>query len=112
MISKQSMIQKPTQTPVFCDAMWVDMWPLETDSPADDLYDGRSFVPRPGALHHCPAWRRATPAGAPHVFNTSQRLPGALNIGMTDGHVELVKLGKSLEYYWHLNWVPPASRPD
>jgi prepilin-type N-terminal cleavage/methylation domain-containing protein/prepilin-type processing-associated H-X9-DG protein len=111
MISKQSMIQKPTQTPVFCDAMWVDMWPLETDSAADDLYDGDPLSP---GLERCTIVRHAAgnPAGAPHVFNTSQRLPGALNIGMTDGHVELVKLENLWQYYWHLNWVPPASRPD
>jgi hypothetical protein len=33
MMSRQSSIQKPSQTPVFMDAMWVDVWPLETDLP-------------------------------------------------------------------------------
>lgn len=40
MMNKETMIRNPSETPVFCDAVWVDLWPLETDPPADDLYDG------------------------------------------------------------------------
>lgn len=109
MMSRQSAIQKPSQTPVFCDADWVDAWPLETDSPADDLYDGdynsgmgRCTIDRHGA---------GNPAGAPRIFDTSQPLPGGLNIGMADGHLEFVKLENLWQCYWHLNWVPPSPRP-
>ncbi|HWI58153.1 MAG TPA: type II secretion system protein, partial [Bacillota bacterium] len=31
MLSKQSLIQQPAQTPVFLDANWVGLWPLESD---------------------------------------------------------------------------------
>jgi prepilin-type N-terminal cleavage/methylation domain-containing protein/prepilin-type processing-associated H-X9-DG protein len=111
MMSKQTMIQKPSQTPVFCDAVWVDMWPLETDPPSDDLYYG---TPLDSGMPRCTIERHAdgNPAGAPRVFNTSQRLPGALNIGMADGHVELVRLENLWQCYWHLNWAPPAVRPQ
>lgn len=111
MMSKQSMIQKPSQTPVFCDAEWVDLWPLETDSPADDLYDGN---PEDSGMPRCTIARHATAAAgsAPRVFDTSQQMPGALDIGMADGHVELVKLEQLWQCYWHLNWVPPSSRPQ
>ena len=111
MMSKQSMIQKPSQTPVFCDAVWVDMWPLETDPPSDDLYYG---TPLDSGMPRCTIVRHAAgnPAKAPRVFDTSQRLPGALNIGMADGHVELARLEELWRWYWHLDWVPPAPRPQ
>jgi prepilin-type N-terminal cleavage/methylation domain-containing protein/prepilin-type processing-associated H-X9-DG protein len=110
MMNKQSMLQKPTQTPVFCDAAWVDLWPQETDPPADDLYDGEWLS---GGMSRCTIDRHAAgnPAGAPRVFDTSQLLPGALNIGMADGHVDLVKLENLWQCYWHLNWMPPTPRP-
>lgn len=110
MMSRQSTVQKPAQTPVFCDAMWVDMWPLETDPPSDDLYDGGY---NPDGMSRCTIRRHGggNPAGAPRIFDTTQTLPGALNIGMADGHVELVKLENLWQCYWHLNWVPPSPRP-
>jgi hypothetical protein len=30
---------------------------------------------------------------------------------MADGHVQKVKLENLWQYYWHLNWDPPATRP-
>ena len=110
MMSKQTKIQNSSQTPLFCDAFWVDLWPLETDSPPNDLYDGEILDP---GMSRCTVARHGagSPAAAPRVFDTTKRLPGAINIGMADGHVELVKLENLWQYYWHLNWVPPATRP-
>ena len=111
MMSKQTMIQKPSQTPVFCDSIWVDLWPLETDPPSDDLYYGtflETGMPRCTIERH----GAGNPASASRVFDTRQRLPGALNIGMADGHMELVKLEDLWQCCWHLNWTPPASRPQ
>jgi len=111
MMSKQSMIQRPSQTPVFCDSIWVDLWPLETDLPSDDLYYGtflETGMPRVTIERH----GAGNPAGAPRVFDTRQRLPGSLNMGMADGHMELAKLEELWQYCWHLNWTPPASRPQ
>ena len=110
MMSRQSAIQKPSQTPVFCDAMWADMWPLEADAPADDLYDG-AF--NPDGMSRCTIARHGTrdPASAPRIFDTTQTMPGGLNIGMADGHVEFGKLENLWQYYWHLNWNPPSPRP-
>ena len=111
MMSKQSMIQKPAQTPVFCDSVWVDTWPLETDPPADDLYYGATWMD-PG-MQRCTIERHGAgnPAGASRIIDTSQTLPGALNIGMADGHVEWVTLENLWQCCWHLNWTPPAVRP-
>jgi prepilin-type N-terminal cleavage/methylation domain-containing protein/prepilin-type processing-associated H-X9-DG protein len=111
MMSKESRIQKPSQTPVFCDAVWVDLWPLETDPPADDLYYGKYTDT---GMSRCTIQRHGSgnPANASRVFDTKQQLPGALNIGMADGHVELVKLENLWQCDWHLNWIPPATRPQ
>jgi prepilin-type N-terminal cleavage/methylation domain-containing protein/prepilin-type processing-associated H-X9-DG protein len=111
MISRDAAIQHPSETPVFLDTIWVDLWPLETDPPADDLYYGNW---QNGGMMRCTIARHGSgnPAAAPRVFDTRQRLPGALNIGMADGHVELVKLETLWQYYWHLNWMPPATRPQ
>jgi len=114
MMSKQTMIQQSSQTPVFCDSLWVDFWPLETDLPGTNLYDDdgnalentgmeRSTVARHGSVN---------PARAPQNFDITQRLPGAINIGMADGHVELVQLENLWQLYWHLNWQPPSPRPQ
>jgi type II secretory pathway pseudopilin PulG len=110
MMSKQSLIKKPSQTPIFCDAMLVDLWPLESNPPSDDLYDG---IFTDEGMPRCTIARHGfpNPASAPRVFDTAQRLPGAINIGSADGHVEMVKLENLWQYYWHLNWVPPATRP-
>jgi len=112
MMNKQSMIQKPPQTPVFFDSGWVDAWPLETDPPNTDLYHGvRAGLT---GMQHVTIARHGgvNPAKAPQDFDTSQRLPGAINIGMADGHAELVPLENLWQLYWHLNWTPPATRPQ
>jgi prepilin-type N-terminal cleavage/methylation domain-containing protein/prepilin-type processing-associated H-X9-DG protein len=110
MFGKESAIEKPVQTPVFMDAIWVDLWPLETDSPARNLYNpaysstagmGRCTVARHGA----------SAASAPTSFPAGKVLPGGINMGLADGHAELAKLQNLWNYYWHLGWVPPATRP-
>jgi len=90
--------------------IWVDLWPLETDPPAKDLYNG--VYPKPG-MGRCTIARHGAgnPAHAPRAFDTSQRLPGAIIMGLADGHVQTVKLENLWQYYWHLNWEPPATRP-
>jgi prepilin-type N-terminal cleavage/methylation domain-containing protein/prepilin-type processing-associated H-X9-DG protein len=110
MMSRQSDIQKPSQTPVFCDSLWVDGWPLETDRPSPNLYGG-TFGETGMSRHAIPRHGGANPAKAPQDFDLSKKMPGAINIGMADGHVELVKLENLWQRYWHRDWTPPASRP-
>lgn len=108
MMSKQSPIQKPSQTPVFVDAMWVDLWPLETNLPSRDLYNGTMET----GMTRCTIARHGgIAANAPRNFDINQRLPGSVTLGMADGHVELVKLENLWNYSWHLDWKPPAIRP-
>jgi hypothetical protein len=107
-------------TPMFlpCDLReWVpeghivhlDLWPLETDQPCTDLYDGSLAT----GMTRCTILRHGNfgAAAIPRDFDISQRLPGASNIGMADRHVDLVKLENLWNCAWHLNWAAPATRP-
>jgi prepilin-type N-terminal cleavage/methylation domain-containing protein/prepilin-type processing-associated H-X9-DG protein len=110
LFGKEAAIQKPSQTPIFIDAIWVDLWPMETDPPARDLYD-EPYSAGSG-MCRCTVARHGTSATtAPRSFPAGQVLPGRINMGLADGHAELVKLQTLWNYYWHLNWVPPATRP-
>jgi prepilin-type N-terminal cleavage/methylation domain-containing protein len=103
-------IQKPVLTPYFGDSMWVDAWPTATDTPARNLYTGdgpaggigRYDIARHGGL---------SSKSAPKNIPAGQKLPGAINVACADGHVELAKLDKLWDFYWHKNYVPPATRP-
>ena len=52
------------------------------------------------------------PARAPRNFDTRRRLPGAINLGMVDGHCEPMKLENLWQLCRHLNWRPPSPRPQ
>ena len=107
-------IQKPTLTPVFLDENWVDMWPLEKDLPYDDLYNGSPFTDHNSEMGRCTIARHggSSPGSAPREHRSNRVMPGAINMGMADGHAGLVKLEDLWQYYWHLNWQPPATRPQ
>src|SRR5438105_1086783 len=62
----EANIQKPTHTPVFLDADWVDFWPMETDPPSRNLYVGGSFAPNDD-IARCNIARHGgrSPASAP-----------------------------------------------
>ena len=113
MFGKESNIEKPTLTPVFMDSVWVDLWPQEQDAPIGNphnLYNppysgsggmGRCVIARHGG----------SPASAPRSVPLGQSLPGGINMGMADGRAQLVKLDTLWNYYWHLGWNPPVTRP-
>jgi hypothetical protein len=107
---RESAIEKPSQTPVFMDAIWLDLWPLETDPPARDLYNP-AFTSSSGMGRCTVARHGSSPTHAPLNFPAGQVLPGAILIGLADGHAEVAQLQNLWGYYWHLGWVPPATRP-
>jgi prepilin-type N-terminal cleavage/methylation domain-containing protein len=107
---KETSVQKPSQTPIFGDAMWVDAWPEATDLPARNLYEGDG--PAGGLGRYCIARHGSSPAAAPRKVAAGSPLPGAVMLGMTDGHVEQVRLERLWFYYWHVDYVLPAKRPD
>lgn len=106
---KESAIQRPVETPVFADAMWVDAWPMAGDTPSRDLYEGLYGGATIG--RYTIARHGISPAQAPRNLPAGQVLPGRGVNGFADGHVEAAKLQNLWRYSWHLNYTPLAVRP-
>jgi prepilin-type N-terminal cleavage/methylation domain-containing protein len=107
---KDTAIKFPSKTPFFMDAIWPDLWPDAASTPARNLYVGD----RPsGKMGRCTIARHlvSSPKAAPRSVPAGQKLPGGIGMGFTDGHVEMVRLENLWQYYWHNNYVPPATRP-
>jgi prepilin-type N-terminal cleavage/methylation domain-containing protein len=103
-------IQDPVHTPFFADAIWVDAWPEETDRPARSLFDGDQFAA--GGLSRIAIPRHsAALSSAVKNFDPKNTLPGAVNIGFSDNHVETVRLEQLWTLTWHKDWKTPAVRP-
>lgn len=113
LFTRESSIQKPSRTPVFFDENWVDTWPEEIDQPSTNLYNGLPIGPSVNLIGRCTIARHGgrSPSGAPRYIAPGQMMPGAINIGMSDGHTELVRLEDLWKCYWHLDWQPPSVRP-
>ena len=108
----EASVLHPDMVPVFMDAAWVNFDPLESDSPARNLYDPLSSSSSEGMPRICVARHGGRPAGsAPQNVPPATVLPGTIDIGFVDGHVEQIKLNNLWNYYWHLGWVVPAVRP-
>jgi len=100
----------PAKTPFFADAIWVDAWPLVTDRPARNLFDGDKF--QDGGLSRIAIPRHgSSPSAKIKNFDARNILPGAVNVSFADNHVELVKLENLWNLYWHKYWEPPPKRP-
>lgn len=110
---RASAIQVPSQTPVFADENWVDGWPHETDPPATNLYLGRSLWNWGDDLGRWTISRHGGRAAssAPRNVPPGAKMPGAIDMGMADGHAELVKIENLWNLDWHLNWQTPTPRP-
>jgi len=106
----ESAIVNPVKTPVFADSVWVDAWPLATDAPARNLYEGgnstsmqRLCIARHGGM---------IPKQAPRFVGAGKPLPGGISLLLADGHTEVAKLERLWDYYWHKDYVPPPKRPN
>ncbi len=113
---KETAIQKPSQTPAFYDSTWVDAWPLVTDKPSSpcDLYSGGDFsqyagMPRMLIARHGKGPAASAPRSISPAFTAT--LPGNIDVGCYDSHVELAPLDALWSrFYWHRDYVP-ANRP-
>jgi prepilin-type N-terminal cleavage/methylation domain-containing protein len=108
--SSESVIRKPTDTPLFGDAMWIDGWPREAEGPAKDLYKGNAGtgIGRFGIARH----GGAPPKSAPSNLASSSGLPGATTVAFYDGHASSVRLKNLWTLEWHNDWVVPATIPS
>jgi prepilin-type N-terminal cleavage/methylation domain-containing protein len=107
--ASETTVLKPSSTPVFADAVWVDGWPLETEGAARDLYNGgnNTFMARFTVARH----GGIAPAAAPRAISSSSELFGAIEVAFVDGHAGPVKLKQLWTLDWHKNWVAPATIP-
>ncbi len=96
---KDTAVPMPALTPFFMDAIWPDTWPLITDLPPSDLFNGNvnSALGRICIARHPLSRQRAV---------NPQPLPSAINIGFVDGHSGRIGLGKLKTVYWHVGYVP------
>jgi prepilin-type N-terminal cleavage/methylation domain-containing protein/prepilin-type processing-associated H-X9-DG protein len=113
---KEANVSQISKCPVFMDGIWINTWPMEQDVPTPpvNLYKesqdeenastggtmNRILIDRHGGI---------SPGKAPRSVPNGSLLPGAINIGMFDGHVESVRLQDLWLYTWHLNWQPRSN---
>jgi prepilin-type N-terminal cleavage/methylation domain-containing protein/prepilin-type processing-associated H-X9-DG protein len=106
---KEAGIAVAAKTPYICDSIWVDGGPLETDTPARNLYTGADN----NAMERITIGRHGltSASGAPRSVLAGTPLPGKNNIAFADGHVEPVRLENLWTLNWHVGWVQPSPRP-
>jgi prepilin-type N-terminal cleavage/methylation domain-containing protein len=116
----ESHVTSPSLSPVLADGIWIDTWPTVTDSlstyaplntftgnyntPSTDTPPsgggmGRYLIDRHGGV---------SPASAPTAVQPGSRIPGAINSGFFDAHVEGTQLQNLWLYCWSQGWVPRA----
>jgi prepilin-type N-terminal cleavage/methylation domain-containing protein len=111
--ANQANIHRPAMTPVLVDCVWINFLPLESDTPPNSLtspgYSAASGLPRCCIARH----GSGNPGNAPasYFYTPNATVPGAINMGLMDGHCELAKLQTLWTYYWHLGWTPSPSPP-
>lgn len=119
--TKESAVRSPSLVPVFMDSVWINLDPLETDPPNNNLYNPAGVTSTSGGgtgidegmqrvciTRH---WGRAAGAAPQQVLpqpgpgGVTWTLPGDISMGFVDSHVEIVKIQNLWNYYyWHLNW--------
>ncbi|HEX4262898.1 MAG TPA: prepilin-type N-terminal cleavage/methylation domain-containing protein [Verrucomicrobiae bacterium] len=109
---KEAVVPQPSLVPIFMDTAWLNLDPLESDAPARNLYDPVSGSSSEGMPRVCVARHGdKSPTSAPRSVLPGTPLPGMIDMGFVDGHVELVKLDSLWSLPWHMNWVVPPIRP-
>jgi len=110
-----SAVQQPSKTPVFSDGIWVDCFPTSADhlpNPAnlyagDMSYSGDNFGLGMGRVAIARHGSSATTAPRSVTISPGTLLPGRINVGCFDGHVELVLLNQLWsQFYWNSQSSP------
>ena len=107
-----SDVTHPSDSPIFCDSMWVDAWPQAEDRPAADLATGNAG--QNAGMSRITIARHNTTVGGSSLYSTryrGQNPPGAINLVFYDGHVSLTGLRGLWDFEWHKNWKSPKNIP-
>jgi len=99
-----AMVQNTSLTPIFSDGIWVDGWPMEQDSPPQNLFTGAEAGQGREIGRTCVARHSVKPGIKLSWLSAAQNPQGAVNVGLYDGHVELSRLPNLWNYTWHYNW--------
>ena len=101
---KESALLRPSQTPVFFDAIWLDTWVIASSQLASgtdlSVGDNNTALGRLAIARHPLQTGRAV---------TGQPIPGSINMGFADAHVELVRLQDIKNQVWHRGYTPIAN---
>jgi prepilin-type N-terminal cleavage/methylation domain-containing protein/prepilin-type processing-associated H-X9-DG protein len=106
----QGSIYHPAMTPTLMDCVWINLFPTPMDRPPANLQNP-GYLASSGMARCCIPRHGMSPAKAPTGFVNGDKLPGSINMGMVDGHAELVKLQSLWSYYWSVSWVPTNAPP-
>ena len=112
---KDADFQHPSESPIFAEGVWVDMWPRTNNAVPFDLrnpcQDGDGGA---GTIARCAIGRHGGrgPKSAPVLFpppNSWNKLPRAysIDLALADGHVEKAAIPTLPRYYWNNGYVPP-----
>lgn len=110
----ENIFKDQTKTPLIMDGTFEGVWPWADDKPATDLYTGDRGLKiySLGGMETINIPRHGNrPHNIPRNHLESQPLPGAINVGFFDSHVELVKLDNLWQLSWYPDYEAPAKRP-
>jgi prepilin-type N-terminal cleavage/methylation domain-containing protein len=113
---RESNVRFPSQTPVFFDCNWVDLWVVESDPPSSDLQNGDQSMNGPGAgrvsigRHGGNGPNSAPTQLVPALWRNTPRAL-FIDVAMVDGHVEAAHLPKMMRLYWHANYDDTHTAP-
>jgi prepilin-type N-terminal cleavage/methylation domain-containing protein len=108
---KEANVTQASRTFLFADGVWIDTWPVEANNPGNNFYlgsnDDTGGPPGGGGIGRLMINRHGgiAPAGAAQNLQivAGQPFPGAINLGLYDGHVETMQLFQwnSGKYIYH-----------
>jgi hypothetical protein len=106
-------IRFPSATPVFCESVFVDEWPVESDLPPENLNGETSWLSLPTGMVRVALPHHGSRPGSAALdnFDPQSNLPGSLNSIFSDGHASIIRLEDLWTLQWHPNWKTPSPRP-
>jgi prepilin-type N-terminal cleavage/methylation domain-containing protein/prepilin-type processing-associated H-X9-DG protein len=114
----EAQVGSPSKTPVVGDGTMPFAWPRADDRPPTSLVDSAhtqnwhpSMVAPRGMPFYSIPRHGSRPIRVPSAHPRDAPLPGAINMGFYDGHVEQVPLERLWQLHWHRDYFPPARRP-
>ena len=111
----ESRIRRPASTPVVGDCILGTTFAVpnsgEDGNPPTWTYGGSLNGSWQGLHFWMLARHGSRPALIPDEWEPYQKLPGAINVGLFDGHVEQVPLERLYRLQWYHGYEPPAKRP-